>query len=1020
MLKAFNNRIMLILGFVVLVAACGGNESSDSSEGRSASSVLSVPIKGIATGRAVAKAEPFVPIETAIFTTFESGQVRPLAQSPDGNKLFAVNTPDGMLEIFTITSTGLLHEVSVPVGLEPVAVAARNNDEVWVINHLSDSISVIDVSTNPPRVIKTLLVGDEPRDIVFAGTTKQRAFITTAHRGQNSPYGPASMPANPGQSATPGIGRADVWVFDAANTGSSLGGSPETIVTHFTDTPRALAVSTDGSKVYAAGFMTGNQTTVINEGAVCDFGQATCNNNGSGIIPGPLPSPSANVNNVDAPNNGIIVKFNPANNKWEDELGTNRSGQVFFNLPDADVFVINANANPPVQAGAISGVGTAIFNMAVNPQSGKIYVSNTEARNEIRFEGARVTTSNTTVNGHLHESRITVIDGATVLPRHLNKHINYSQIPAPAGVKDKSLAIPMQMAVSSDGNTLYLAAFGSSKIAVFDTATLEDNSFTPDSANHISVTGGGASGVILDEVRSQLYVMTRFDNAISVIDTNSNTEVSHIGMHNPEPVNVIAGRQFLYDANHTSSNGEASCASCHLFADFDSLAWDLGDPEGVVLSNPNPLGPLGGAASFHPMKGPMTTQSLRGMDNHGPLHWRGDRTAGHSGGDPMDEAANFKEFNVAFPGLLGRATELLPAEMDAFTNFIIEVTYPPNPNRLLDNSLTVAQAAGSNIFFNVPTLLGAIACNVCHLIDPASGNFGSSGLMSIEAETQDFKIPHLRNMYQKVGMFGMPINDSIIPGDNIHTGNQIRGFGFLHDGSVDTLARFHDFPGFDLDGIAPDAVTNMEQFMMASDSNLKPIVGQQATLSSSNSTVTMPRIQLMFDRMDASDNQVVVKMNVGGEQRGAIRKADGNFQTDDVDSILSETALLQLAQTSGQELTFTAVPNGSAVRMGIDRDGDLLLNLNDNCPDNFNPGQEDSNNDGVGDVCEPPLPACLADFDNDGDVDGVDASIFSADFGRTVCTVGAACEGDFDSDNDVDGVDAAVFASEFGRTDCPI
>ena len=29
------------------------------------------------------------------------------------------------------------------------------------------------------------------------------------------------------------------------------------------------------------------------------------------------------------------------------------------------------------------------------------------------------------------------------------------------------------------------------------------------------------------------------------------------------------------------------------------------------------------------MKGPMTTQSLRGMANHGPMHWRGDRTGGN-------------------------------------------------------------------------------------------------------------------------------------------------------------------------------------------------------------------------------------------------------------------------------------------------------------------------------------------------------------------------------------------------------
>ncbi len=86
------------------------------------------------------------------YTLFESGQVRPLAISPDGTRLFAVNTPDNRLEIFTIAPGGLTHLESVPVGLEPVAVAARNNGEVWVVNHLSDSVSVVDVSGATARV----------------------------------------------------------------------------------------------------------------------------------------------------------------------------------------------------------------------------------------------------------------------------------------------------------------------------------------------------------------------------------------------------------------------------------------------------------------------------------------------------------------------------------------------------------------------------------------------------------------------------------------------------------------------------------------------------------------------------------------------------------------------------------------------------------------------------------------------------------------------------------------------------
>src|SRR4029077_11026278 len=86
---------------------------------------------------------------------------------------------------------------------------------------------------------------------------------------------------------------------------------------------------------------------------------------------------------------------------------------------------------------------------------------------EVRFEGPGLAFDSGTVQGHLHEARITVLDGANVLPRHLNKHIDYSQHPAPPGVKERSLATPTGMAVTGDGSKLYVAAFGSSPLGVF-------------------------------------------------------------------------------------------------------------------------------------------------------------------------------------------------------------------------------------------------------------------------------------------------------------------------------------------------------------------------------------------------------------------------------------------------------------------------------------------------------------------------------------------------------------------------
>ncbi len=849
----------------------------------------------------------------AAFTTFESGHVRPLAMSPDGTRLFAVNTPDDVLEVFTVSALdgSLAHEASVPVGLEPVAVAARTNTEVWVVNHLSDSVSIVDLGSTPARVSRTLLVGDEPRDVVFAGAGGTRAFVTAAHRGQNRPGNP--------QLTTPGVGRADVWVFDATNLGpASLGGTPLSILTLFTDTPRALAVSPSGGTVYAAGFHTGNRTTAISEGAVCDGGASAggCNVGGT-FMPGGLPAPNTNFQLVAAPETGLIVRFDALAGMWTDELGRNWNPAVRFNLPDRDVFAIDAN-NLAAAPTSFQSVGTVLFNMATNPVSGKVYVSNTEAVNEVRFEGPGVFTDST-VRGHLHEARITVLDGASVLPRHLNKHIDYGVVPSPVGVQDDSLATPLGMVVTADGGTLYVAAFGSSVVGVFDTAALESDTFVPAAADHIAVTGGGPTGLVLNESANRLYVFTRFDNAISVVDTVGETEIDHLPLHNPEPSSVISGRPVLYDARLSSSNGEASCASCHVFADFDSLAWDLGNPDDTLLNNPNPFR-VGGASTFHPMKGPMTTQSLRGLANAGPMHWRGDRTGGNDpGGNALDENAAFNKFIVAFEGLLGRGAPISVADMQRFTDFILQVTYPPNPIRNLDDSLTATELAGSNVFFG-PLTDGVLDCNGCHRIDPTAGFFGTDGFSTIEGEPQEFKVAHFRNLYQKVGMFGMPAVPFFEVGDNGHKGDQVRGFGFLHDGSVDTLLRFHNATAFTL---TPTEAAQLEAFMLVADTNLLPIVGQQATLTATNAVNAGPRIDLLIAQAAAGACELTVKGVLAGEARGWRRIPAGTFQSDrGSEPPLTDAQLRAHAATVGQERTYHCVPPGSGSRIGVDRDED--------------------------------------------------------------------------------------------------
>ena len=73
------------------------------------------------------------------------------------------------------------------------------------------------------------------------------------------------------------------------------------------------------------------------------------------------------------------------------------------------------------------------------------------------------------------------------------------------------------------------------------------------------------------------------------------------------------------------------------------------------------------------------------------------------------------------------------------------------------------------------------------------------------------------------------------------------------------------------------------------------------------------------------------------------------------------------------------------------------------------------------------IDMCEGNFDTDGDVDGSDAIIFKAEFGRSPysnpCTEENPCPADFDQDGDVDGSDALKFKEDFGRSEfdnpCP-
>ena len=109
------------------------------------------------------------------FVNWEDPHVHALDITPDGNTLLAVNTADQRIEVFDISTGSPVHLQSIAVGIDPVSVRARSDSEAWVVNHISDTVSVVNLISG--NVVATLQTEDEPCDVVFAGAP-QRAFVS--------------------------------------------------------------------------------------------------------------------------------------------------------------------------------------------------------------------------------------------------------------------------------------------------------------------------------------------------------------------------------------------------------------------------------------------------------------------------------------------------------------------------------------------------------------------------------------------------------------------------------------------------------------------------------------------------------------------------------------------------------------------------------------------------------------------------------------------------------------------------
>ena len=878
------------------------------------------------------------------FVNFESPQVHPLALTTDGGWLVAVNTADNRLEVFDPALDPPAVVVSIPVGLDPVSVRARSATEVWVVNHLSDSVSVIDLGT--ARVVATLQTADEPADVIFAGSPTL-AFVSCSRANLVQVFDPDDLSAAP----------VDIPLL--------------------AEDPRALATDPSGSSVYVAVFESGNDTTVLPTG-FRPPGSQPYPPDLLGLVSTPYggenPPPNAgadfdpplNPANPPAPEVSLIVRKG-SDGRWRDDTGADWSDWVSgpqaaasgrvpgWDLADHDLAVIDT---ADLSVGYVRGLMNTNMALATHPVSGRVHVVGTDATNEIRYvpnlQGTFVQVVMATVDGLPGGAPATVV-------ADLNPHLTYATPTLPQPQRDLSLGDPRGVAFSADGSSTWITGRGSNNVIVLDAAGQRVQ------ATPIEV-GEGPTGLVVDDVRQQVYVLNHFDGSLSVLDMATRGETARVPFFDPTPEAIRQGRPFLYDTHATSGLGQLACASCHIDARWDTLAWDLGDPAGVMLVTPtNPLQNFDAAnpslpvtaplPDFHPMKGPMVTQTLQDIIGHEPFHWRGDQDG-------------LEGFNGAFTALQGDDTQLTPQQMQQMEDFLATIHYPPNPHRPLDNSLptslplpghlssgTIAPAglpmppgdavAGMARFRD--QMLGA--CSRCHSLPTGAGTNsrwdgssyvpqppGPDGerhqmiLSTLPRSTVvPMKVTSLRHVYDKVGF---TTSESL----------SLHGFGYLHDGTVDSVQRLIALSLLRDPGIQGNlqAVSDVMAFVLSLTGSELPLVdgtdpveapgtpsqdahaavGQQETFASAaGGPGQTARLDAFVAQADAGKVELVAKGRQAGEARGYLYLGSGQFQSDRAQQSLSRAQLLAGA-SGGSELTFTVVPVGTGTRIGVDRDED--------------------------------------------------------------------------------------------------
>ena len=596
--------------------------------------------------------------------SFLSPHASPIAVH--GERVFVVNTPSDTVDVIS-TQTGKI-SARIDVGIDPVSVAVRpDGKELWVANHISDSVSVIDIDAASPTTFQVVATVqefdlstkatrfDEPVGIAFASNEKAYVALSSENR---------------------------IAVVDVAERKVTK----QLKIT--AQDPRAIKVR--NGRLYVIPFESNNKTQL----------------SGGKEIDGELVTFNAHQHSV--ANNNIL------------SLGHVTDIVKHPHVPDHDLYVYDTKTDQLVRT--VDTLGTLLYGLTVDSR-GRVFIAQTDARNAVNGRSGTKKHGLPEMENRAFLNQITSVrfngDDA-----EKPEFINLEPLPPKHPKKGEALATPFAIEISDDDSFLIASAAASDKVFTVDTKTGEvlgrvEVDAVPRGIALESSAGGKPK---------RAWVLNAVENTISVVDVSNPAELevkTNIRLEDPTHPDFKRGR-VAFETARASTTETFSCASCHSDGNTDQLLWVLQTPivtggNQIMPRSTMPIRGLRDTAPFH-------WDGIPG-DPYGGINSASTRAhvAPNSSVDKPESttrhlidgglAATMAMVGDTTKNDEGKAGLLTGQERDDMAKFLLGVTYPPAQRRAYTNVLSQRAEDGFELFHitgDVGGTPGANHCGDCH------------------------------------------------------------------------------------------------------------------------------------------------------------------------------------------------------------------------------------------------------------------------------------------------------------------